>query len=123
MSDPWNEPPPCLDSNFRTRIIKKTDEYLTMVQWKENGQPANLEEAIKLAKQGIDGGKELTLSFRPTGFNFNDWMAWSSLVSFLYNRDTQVRTILSAIRNAIYNTRLLHFNLLQSFIKLFKIFI
>ena len=101
MSNPWNEPPPQLDNAFRSRIIDRTNDYLSMVTWRQNGNPTNLKEAVAMAKQGKDGGEELTLSFRPTNNCFHAWMDWSSLVTYLYNRDTQVRTLLSAIRKTI----------------------
>ena len=106
MPDSWNEPPPQLDDNFRSRIIQKTDEYLSAVNWKQNGCPATLREAVELAKQGLDGGKDLTMSFRPNNYDFHDWMMWNSLVTYLFNRDTQIRTLLSAFRKD-HNTRLL----------------
>ena len=100
MSSGWNEPPPRLDANFRSRIKQRTTEYLTQVNWKSNCEPKNLQDAIAQAKAGNDGGLELTMTFRPTGYDFHEWMDWSSLVTYLFNRDTPYARILSALRKA-----------------------
>ena len=83
------------------RMIGTTDEYLTQVNWKTNCTPTTLYDAVQEAKRGNDGGYELTMSLRPNDRVFESWMNWNNLVTFLYNRDTNIRTLLSAIRNAI----------------------
>ena len=105
MSDPWNEPLPLMDQTMCNRIVEKTDEYLTLVNWRSNGTPENLDHAIQLAKDGKDGGYDVTMRLRPTSRNFHDWINWSNLITFLVNRDTGIQTLLSAIRNAIKYTR------------------
>ena len=95
------EPLPLMDQAMCQRIIETTNGYLQHVQWKSNCTPDSLFAAVQEAKKGNDGGLELTLALRPKNRVFEDWMNWSALVTFLFNRDTQVRTLLSAIRNAI----------------------
>ena len=84
---------------------RKTDEYLTLINWRNNGNASSLVEAVQIAKLGQDIGQEATLALRPTGRVFEDWINWNNLVTFLVNRDTGVRTLLSAYRNAIICTR------------------
>ena len=52
----WNEPLPMMDDAMKTRIITKTDEYLTQVTWRNDADPKSLQEALQLAKNGRDGG-------------------------------------------------------------------
>ena len=102
MPDFWNEPIPLMDQAMCTRIKVKTDEYLTLVKWRNNGQPRDLKHAVELAKRGCDGGKDITMSLRPTSKVFADWMDWNNLVTFLFNRDTDYQNVLlSALRNTI----------------------
>ena len=103
MSDSWNEPLPQMDRTMCDRISAKTDEYLSGVTWRNNGTPRDLQHAIQLAKMGMDGGKEATMQLKPTSRNFSDWMDWNNLVTYLFNRDHDYQTLLSAIRNAIIN--------------------
>ena len=98
MANPWNEPPPRMDTNFISRIISKTDEYLTVVQWQNNCNPQTLDDAVRDAKLGKDGGKDCTMNLRPTSNDFHEWMQWSALVTYLFNRDTDYARILSVIR-------------------------
>ena len=98
MADPWNEPPPLIDENFKSRMIARTTDYLSQVNWKSNCIPTSLDDAVAQAKKGNDGGYELTMTLRPQSMDFHQWMQWSALVTFLYNRDTPVARILSAIR-------------------------
>ena len=101
MPDTWNEPIPLMDRTMCARISAKTDEYLSQVNWRNNGVPRDLKNAVELAKMGIDGGREATLQLKPTSRIFEEWMDWNNLVTFLFNRDTDYQTLLSAIRNAI----------------------
>lgn len=94
----WNEPVPLIDENFRSRMITRTDEYLTQVIWQSNCDSQTLDEAVTNAKAGKDGGFEQTMSLRPQSRDFHQWMQWSALVTYLYNRDTSVGRILSALR-------------------------
>ena len=89
MADPWNEPVPLMDQAMCSRIKNKTEEYLTLVKWRNNGQPQNLQHAVELAKNGIDGGYDATMRLRPTSKIFAEWMDWNNLVTFLFNRDTE----------------------------------
>ena len=98
MANPWNEPAPRMDENFISRIILKTDEYLTLVQWRNDCEPATLDEAVNFAKMGKDGGKSCTMNLRPNSDDFHEWMQWSALVTYLFNRDTDYARILSVIR-------------------------
>ena len=100
----WNEPVPLMSQEMCQRMIQKTDEYLTQVQWKNNCTPTTLYDAVQEAKRGNDGGYDLTLNLRPKNRVFEDWINYNNLVTYLYNRDTHVRTLLSALRNAIQNT-------------------
>ena len=97
----WNEPLPMMDDAMKNRIIQRTDEYLSVVQWRNDGNPNSLQEALQMAKVGKDGGQLVTMELRPTTNDFHAWMDWSALVTFLYNRDTSVRTLLSALRKVI----------------------
>ena len=101
MSRNWNEPLPLMDTVMCNRMIRKTDEYLTMVNWQNNGTANTLEDAVAIAKLGKDIGFDGTMQLRPTDRIFNNWMNWNALVTYLYNRDTQNRTLLSAFRNPI----------------------
>ena len=101
MTDPWNEPVPLMDRTMCKRIENKTDEYLTLIKWRNNSQPQSLQHAVELAKNGSDGGYDATIRLRPTSRVFSDWMDWNNLVTFLVNRDTEYQTLLSALRNAI----------------------
>ena len=101
MPSGWNEPPPLVDANFRSRMIEKTDEYLSQVNWKTNCQPTDLDDAVNHAKRGNDGGFEFTMSLRPTSRDFHAWMQWCALTTFLFNRDTPHSRILSAIRKTM----------------------
>ena len=83
------------------RIIQKTDEYLSVVNWKNDGVADTLVEAVAIAKQGQDVGHAATLALRPTDRIFENWMNYNALVTYLYNRDTNVRTLLSALRKPI----------------------
>ena len=38
------------------------------------------------------------MALRPTDKVFAHWMDWNALVTFLFNRDTEYRTLLSALR-------------------------
>ena len=98
MSDPWNEPSPRADARFQARVKAKTDEYLSLVKWRANCTPKNLDDAVNLAKRGMDGGKDLTMALRPTSDSFAEWIQWSSLTTYLFNRDTGVGTLLSCLR-------------------------
>ena len=98
MSDPWNEPLPLMDDVMISRIISTTDQYLASIQWKNNADPKSLYEAVQMAKQGKDAGEAKTLALRPTSNDFREWMLWNDIVTFLYNRDTHMRTLLSALR-------------------------
>ena len=100
----WNEPVPLMSPEMCQRMIETTDEYLTQVKWKSNCAPATLYDAVQAAKRGDDGGFELTMSLRPNDRVFENWINWNNLVTFLFNRDTNIRTLLSAIRNAIKYT-------------------
>ena len=106
MAGNQNEPLPLMDAAMCTRMIQKTDEYLSMVRWRNNGEANCLKEAVQIAKLGQDIGMEATLALRPTDRIFENWMNWNNLVTYLYNRDTHVRTLLSALRNAIICTRI-----------------
>ena len=102
MSDAWNEPLPLMDQVMCDRMVVKTDEYLQLIIWRNNSNPESLQHAVALAKNGFDGGRERTIALRPTTRIFSEWMDWNSLVTFLFNRDTQYeQTLLSALRNAI----------------------
>ena len=101
MSRNWNEPLPLMDTVMCNRMIRKTDEYLAMVNWQNNGTANTLEDAVAIAKLGKDIGFDGTMQLRPTDRIFNNWMNWNALVTYLYNRDTQNRTLLSAFRNPI----------------------
>ena len=105
MAGNWNEPLPLMDAAMCERMKRKTDEYLTLITWRNNGTASSLVEAVQIAKMGQDIGQEATLALRPTGQIFEDWINWNNLVTFLVNRDTGVRTLLSAYRNAIICTR------------------
>ena len=98
MASRWNEPPPTMDDAFVSRIISRTDEYLTLVRWRENCHPMNLDAAVNEAKNGNDGGLLATMNLRPTSNDFHEWMQWSALVTYLFNRDTDYVRILSVIR-------------------------
>ena len=98
MSDPWNEPPPKADPQFQARVIAKTTEYLSVVQWRANCTPGTLDEAVNFAKRGMDGGQELTMRLRPTNDDFSAWIQWASLTTYLFNRDTNIGTLLSCLR-------------------------
>ena len=98
MAQNWNEPLPLMDACMINRMIAKTDEYLSLVQWRNDGTAENLKEAVALAKNGQDIGLEATLALRPTDAIFAHWMDWSALVTYLFNRDTEFKTLLSAIR-------------------------
>ena len=104
MQDSWTEPLPLMDRTMCDRISNKTEEYLSLIKWRNDGAPRDLQHAVELAKKGIDGGKDATLRLKPTSRRFNEWMDWNNLVTFLFNRDTEYQTLLSAIRNAIYET-------------------
>ena len=103
MSDPWNKPLPQMDDIMVSRIIETTDQYLESIQWRNNASPSDLQDAVKLAKLGMDGGKNRTLELRPIGNDFHMWMYWNDVVTFLYNRDTNIGTLLSAFRTTIRN--------------------
>ena len=94
----WNEPLPLMDESMINRIIETSNNYLVHVNWRNNGSPKTLKEAVADAKKGIDGGLEQTMMLRPTTKFFEDWMDWNNLVTYLVNRDTGVRTLLSALR-------------------------
>ena len=98
MSDPWNEPPPKADRCFQARVKAKTDEYLSVIKWRADCTPRNLDEAVAFSKKGMDGGKALTMALRPTSDIFAEWIQWSSLTTYLFNRDTDVGTLLSCLR-------------------------
>ena len=98
MSDPWNAPSPRADAQFQARVIAKTTEYLSVIQWRSNCVPNNLDEAVNYAKCGLDGGKDLTMSLRPTNDDFAAWIQWANLTTFLFNRDTNIGTLLSCLR-------------------------
>ena len=106
MPNGWNEPLPKMDQQMCDRMIAKTNEYLSLIQWRNNGQPRDLKHAVELAKAGLDGGLDATLQLRPTSRDFNDWMYWNDVITFLVNRDNDFKTLLSAIRNAI--TQIIH---------------
>ena len=101
MSDRWNEPLPLMPQAMCDRMITKTDEYLSAINWRNNCTVSTLKEAVQMAKIGNDAGAEMTRSLRPTTRIFEDWINYNNLVTYLYNRDTNVRTLLSAYRNAI----------------------
>ena len=101
MPDSWNAPLPLMDRTMCDRISNNTNEYLSNVNWRNNGSPRDLKHAVELAKLGIDGGYEATMRLKPTSRVFEDWINWSNLTTYLYNRDTNYQTLLSAIRNAI----------------------
>ena len=101
MSNVWNEPLPLMPKEMCDRMILRTDEYLTQIQWREDCEAATLDEAVQMAKIRKDAGYEKTMSLRPKNQIFEQWMQWNSVVTYLYNRDTTVRTLLSAYRNAI----------------------
>ena len=101
MSGAWNEPLPLMDRTMCDRITLRTNEYLSQVNWRNNGQPRDLKHAVELAKLGIDGGREATMALRPTSRIFEEWIDWSNMTTYLFNRDTNYQTLLSAIRNAI----------------------
>ena len=106
MSGSWNEPLPLMDQAMCDRMVEKTNEYLQLINWRNDGNPENLQHAVALAKVGIDGGRERTMALRPTSRIFSEWMDWNSLVTYLFNRETQYeRTLLSALRNAISKSR------------------
>ena len=98
MAQNWNEPLPLMDECMIERMIAKTDEYLAEIKWKNNGTADTLTEAVALAKQGRDVGLDATMAMRPKDRIFAHWMDWNALVTFLFNRDTQYRTLLSAFR-------------------------
>ena len=99
----WNEPLPLVDANFKARMIEKTNEYLTQVTWKSNCNPETLDDAVQEAKLGNDGGYDCTMMLRPNTNDFHDWMQWSALVTYLFNRDTPYGRILSALRKTMQN--------------------
>ena len=101
MAGNWNEPLPLMDQVMCDRIIQRTDEYLTAVIWRNDGEAETLEQAVALAKNGKDVGLIKTKMLRPTNRIFEDWMNWSALVTYLFNRDTNYRTLLSAVRKPI----------------------
>ena len=101
----WNEPVPLMSQEMCQRMVRTTDDYLTQIQWKTNCAPTTLYDAVQEAKKGNDGGLELTLSLRPTNRIFEDWINYNNLITYLFNRDTNIRTLLSAIRNTIQKTR------------------
>ena len=84
------------------RIIATTDDYLAHVTWRNNCDPQTLKEAVADAKRGFDGGYEKTMALRPSTKFFEDWMDCNNLTTFLVNRDTGVRTLLSALRKTIH---------------------
>ena len=100
MGRNWNEPLPLMDVAMCNRMIQKTDEYLTAINWKENGEANTLNEAVELAKIGKDIGLNKTMALRPKSRIFEDWMNWNDVVTYLFNRDTNYQfTLLSAFRN------------------------
>lgn len=105
MSSSWNEPLPLMSQDMCNRMIERTDEYLSQVQWRGDCSVTTLKDAVAMAKLNKDAGKTTTLNLRPMDRIFENWMNWNNLVTFLYNRDTSARTLLSAYRNAILNSR------------------
>ena len=102
MAGNWNEPVPLMDQSMCDRMIIKTDEYLSIITWKNDGEADSLAAAVDLAKKGKDVGRERTLSLRPRNRIFADWMNWNALVTYLFNRETNYqRTLLSAFRKTI----------------------
>ena len=101
MSDPWTEPLPLMPKSMCERMIERTDAYLSEITWRNDCSVSNLVEAVQMAKIHKDAGAEKTRSLRPSNRIFEDWINYNNLITFLYNRDTNVRTLLSAYRNAI----------------------
>ena len=81
------------------RMAARTDEYLSLINWRNNGQPRDLNHAVELAKLGIDGGREATMRLRPTSRVFEEWINWSNLTTYLLNRDTDYQQMLSTMMN------------------------
>ena len=101
MAGNWSEPLPLMDAAMCNRMIRTTDEYLQAINWRNDGDADTLEELVEIAKAGKDIGLERTIALRPKNRIFAQWMHWNSVVTYLYNRDTNVRTLLSALRKII----------------------
>ena len=115
MSSSWNEPLPLMSQDMCDRMVARTDEYLSLIQWRNDCSVDTLKDAVAMAKLNKDAGKEATMRLRPTDRIFENWMNWNNLVTYLYNRDTSIRTLLSAYRNAIIKSRDIMYILLYLF--------
>ena len=98
MSDPWKRKLPRMSEEMKVRMEDHTISLLEGITWKSNGTPDCLQSAIEQARNGLDGGRALTLSFMPKSHCFEDWDHWHELVSELCNRENGIRNLLAEFR-------------------------
>ena len=75
-------------NNEKVATMKlRVEKYWKFIQWKNNATCQDLQEATRAAKLQLDCGAERMMELMPKNNCFHSWVAFSFVMTRLYNRD------------------------------------
>ena len=83
-----------LNDEDLNRIQTDCTKAIKNIAWKHNADLSNcktIKQAIRLAREGFDGGPEASEMFKPKTRAFSEWMDYAHLLTICYNCDKEIR--------------------------------